>query len=58
MKAAGDFILEVKPDATWTVLGDMGEFVGTIMADGLPAGHGARGATPGLALLAALMRAV
>ena len=58
MKSAGDFVLEVVPAATWTVLGDMGEFVGTIMVDGLPAGHGARGATPALALLAALMRAV
>lgn len=59
LEGAGNFVQEVAPGTTWTLLGGLRECIATISTeDGLPTGHGARGATPALALLAALMRAV
>ena len=59
MEAADSFVQEVAPGATWTLLGGAGECTGTITAlRGIPCCHGARGATPALALLAAFMRSV
>lgn len=59
LEAAGAFVQDVARGATWTLLGGAGECTATITAlGGTPCCHGASGATPSLALLAALMRAV
>jgi hypothetical protein len=59
IEAADPFVQAVAPGATWTVLGGAGECTATMTAlDGMPCCHSARGATPALALLAALLRAV
>jgi hypothetical protein len=59
LEAAGAFVQEVAPGATWTLMGGAGECTATMTALGdVPCCHGARGATPSLALLAALMLVV
>lgn len=58
LEAAGHFVQVVAPGTTWTLLGGAGECTATITATGgIPCCHGARGATPALALLAALLLA-
>jgi len=58
LEAADTFVQAVAPGATWTLLGGPGECTATITAaGGIPCCHGARGATPALALLAALLLA-
>ena len=58
LDAADAFCQAVAPGVTWTMNGGIAESTATITTpEGIPCCHGARGATPALALLAALLRA-